>query len=181
MNKIVSYYVVIPHLKYKEGNIYYVPPNAIKITVKKDIKYINELKLSDILFSGRINITEFQINYELVKQELTNGLKVIVNIHSNESINKKNIEIFAKYITANILGIELDDINNEIKYDYDTNNEIKSKYDCELQIVTRKKNKVKNFDNDSDNDFDNDFDNNYINNYDNNYELYDNRNRDDFY
>ena len=146
MTTISSYNITLPNLRYKDNDIIFIPRNPIKISVKKDIKYINELKLHNINFIGKIYNKEIShyVNYEIVRQELPTALKVFITIHSNNIIRKNNIYSIARDIEIDIIRFKHitsndsinentnNNINNDTKYDtkydtnYDTNNDTKN-------------------------------------------------------
>ncbi len=108
MSTFLTYNITLPNLRYKNDSIIFVPNEPIKISIRKDIKYINELKLHDIEFFGKIHNTEkdIYINYEIIRQELKNGLKTKIGFNTDTPIDKNSIRLFARDIQSKLLNAQ---------------------------------------------------------------------------
>lgn len=110
---------VLPFLIYKNDNIYFIPKNPIKISISKDIKYINEIKLSHIQFNNSLYCNGHNISYEILKEEYENCVKVLLNIDNVNYISLKDIETIDRNIVAHILNYDIESITQNEKTDID--------------------------------------------------------------
>ena len=127
--KIISYEAILPNLRYKNDNIYFISKNPIKIKKNNKIDYINEYILKNISFTGKITCINTELNCTILKKEDKNGLIVNIKYRDSSDIYKQDMQKFARAIEAAILGIDImeDDETEETdtysnNYSYYANN-----------------------------------------------------------
>jgi len=123
--KIISYEALLPNLRYKNNNIYFISKNPIKIKKNNKIDYINEYILKNISLTGKITCIKTELNCTILKKEDKNGLIVNIKYRDNSDIYKQDMQKFARAIEAAILGIDLmdDDESEEIDIYSNYNND----------------------------------------------------------
>lgn len=137
MTHFKLYETILPFLKYKNNSVYFVPKHPIKISILKDVKYINEIKLSHVKIIDNIYYLNYGIEYQLVKEEYINCIKVILKVYTNNELKQNDFDIINKNIVSHILNYSIDDI----KIEKDENKNEEDDFYTEYRNQNKKKNK----------------------------------------
>lgn len=112
--KIISYEALLPNLRYKNNNIYFISKNPIKIKKNNKIDYIDEYILKNISLTGKITCISTELNCTILEKEDKDGLIVNIKYRDSSDIYKQDMQKFARTVEAAILGIDLmEDIEDE--------------------------------------------------------------------
>ena len=160
--KIISYDALLPNLRYKNNNVYFISKYPIKIKKNNKIEYINEYILENISLTGKIKCINTELNCKILEKEDDDGLIVNIKFRDGPDIYKQDMQKFARAIEASILGIDLmedydsDESDEDESYDNDYSYYANKMYD-EISYNddnTQNSEIIEEFD-------DNDYDNNY--------------------
>lgn len=106
-HKIISFEALLPNLRYKNNNIYFISKYPIKIKKNNKIIYINEYLLENISLTGKITCIDTELNCTILEKEDNNGLIVNIKFRDGPFIYKQDMQKYARAIEAAILGIDL--------------------------------------------------------------------------
>jgi len=134
--------VLLPNLRYKNDNVYYYSTNPLKINKNNRVEYINEILLEDLVLEATVYYSDIEIKCKILKKENDNGLVVNIRFRDRHDICNRNIQMFAKYIEASILKINIEDdycyeeyneedCNDNFTDDYSSIDDDSSSYDNE--------------------------------------------------
>ena len=101
----------LPNFKYKNGKIFFIFKNPIKLDIMKKIVWINESEINNVKLYDKIDydILSYSLSYRLTEEECSKGLKVnISNLHRD--IDIKYIPDIIKQIETHILDIDTYDV-----------------------------------------------------------------------
>jgi hypothetical protein len=110
--KDISYNAILPNLRYKNNNIYFIPKNPIKIRLNGKIEYKYEFILEDMELTAKINCIDTELTCKILEKENENGLIVNIKFRDNSYICKQDMQKFARAVEAAILDIDLMDDND---------------------------------------------------------------------
>jgi hypothetical protein len=119
--KIISYEALLPNLRFKNNNVYFVSKNPIKIKKNDKIDYINEYILENISLTCKIKCINTELNCTILEKEDKNGLIVNIKFRDETDIYKHTMQKFARAAEAAILGIDL--MEDYESSEIDTNND----------------------------------------------------------
>ena len=123
--KIISFDALLPNLRYKNKNIYFIPKNPIKIKLNGKVEYKYDFLLENISFTGKIFCINTELNCIVIEKEDEDGLIVNIKYRDGPNIYKQDMQKFARAVEASILGIDImDDDNSELSdtfSNYDNN------------------------------------------------------------
>jgi hypothetical protein len=105
--KIISYEALLPNLRYKNNNVYFISKYPIRIKKNNKIDYINEYILENISLTGKIKCINTELNCTILEKEDEDGLIVNIKYRDGPDIYKQDMQKFARVIEAAILGIDL--------------------------------------------------------------------------
>lgn len=107
--KKISYNVILPNLRYKNGNVYFKSKYPIKLKINDKLIYKNEFILKDLQMDGNIDYMGTNLICNILKEELEDGLKINIEYYSNRYTSLSDMQKFARYIEACILDINMED------------------------------------------------------------------------
>ena len=105
--KIISYEALLPNLRFKNNNVFFISKNPIKIKKDNKIDYINEHILKNISLSGKITCINTELDCTILEKEDKDGLIVNIKFRDGPGIYKQDMQKFARVLEAAILGIDL--------------------------------------------------------------------------
>lgn len=108
-NKKISCIVVLPNLRYKNDNIYFISKNPIKVKINNKIEFTNEFIIKDIALNGNITCMNTYIECEIIPKEFEDGIHINMKFIDNCDIYTNEIQKFARAIESKILGIDIMD------------------------------------------------------------------------
>ena len=115
--KVISFHAILPKLKYDKGNIFYIPSKAIRTKFNNKIEYKKEFMISEIADNSKINILNYKLDCTIIKEELENGLKILIKTESFDNIGISDKQKIARAIEGIILNNNImDDEDNEDFY-----------------------------------------------------------------
>lgn len=124
---IEKYTVLIPILKYDKinDNLLFVLKDPVKLIINGKKEYLKELPISDINFHGNYSNEDYSVSYEIIKENLENGLKIdlIQNSKFNryKNMHKSDFKKIAYEITALFVNLRHLIQENNDYYDYSDN------------------------------------------------------------
>jgi len=101
--------VLLPNLRYKNDSVYYYSKNPLKINKNNRVEYINEILLEDLVLEATVYYSDTEIKCKILKKEDENGLIVNIRFRDRHDISNRHIQMFARYIEASILKINIED------------------------------------------------------------------------
>ena len=116
MSYLTENVVLLPNLRYKNNNIFFISKSPIKTTLQNKITYRTEFLLEGISLFGKIRCDGTDIQCQIIEKEYNDGMEIKLKYQKNMNISSHDIKKFARSIEAKILGI----VNNE---DQDQNND----------------------------------------------------------
>lgn len=119
--------VLLPNLRYKNNNIFFISKSPIKTTLENKITYRTEFLLEDISLIGKIRCDGTDIQCQIIEKEYNDGMEIKLKYKNNMNISSHDIKKFARSIEAKILGI----VNNE--YNDNDNDIISYTFSDEIQ------------------------------------------------
>ena len=122
--------VLLPNLRYKDGNIFFKSKNPIKIMLNGKKEFKSDFLLSNLAFNDTVYWKDIELNCTIMKEELEDGLKINIKYMDRHTIYRNDIQKFARVIEATILNIniiesddcEIDSYSDE--YEYSSENDI---------------------------------------------------------
>ena len=117
--KEIYFFAILPNLIYKNNEIYFIFRNKyLNLKIKEETKIIKEyiLKNKNLKNKFYLYYYEFEIEYEILKEQLSNGIKVKILYDNNKCKNFIDKQKIARSVEADIIGINLND--DEENYDY---------------------------------------------------------------
>lgn len=160
--------VLLPNLRYKNNNIYFIFNDPVKVIVNGKKEFKNEIKLPNLSLEGVIYVMDIKIKCNIIEEERHDGLIVNLNYMDQHCLYNSDICKFARAVEAAILKIDIfDDKNATIEEDlynqyYETYDDID--YDSEFNQDFMEDDNQNNIDYDVDDDFY--YENNKFNNTD---------------
>lgn len=139
--KIISYEALLPNLRYKNNNIYFISNNPIKIKKNNKIDYIYEYILKNISLTGKITCINTELNCTILEKEDKDGLIVNIKYRDSSDIYKPDMQKFARAIEAAILRIDLmeddesEETDNYCNYNNDYSYYAYNMYDGEINNI----------------------------------------------
>lgn len=113
----ISFHAILPKLRYKKGNIFYFPSKEIRTKFNNKVEYKKEFMISEIADSSKINILDYKLDCTIIKEELDNGLKILIKTESFDNIGISDKQKIARAIEGIILNNNImDDEDNEDFY-----------------------------------------------------------------
>ena len=122
--KEMSVDVLLPNLRYKNKNIFFIFKYPVKVKVNDKFEYKTEQILENLSLTGTLFCKETKLNCKIYEEELEDGLKVNIKYIDNVTIHKGEIQKFARAIEAKLLDI---DIMNDEDSDF---NDLEKEYSC---------------------------------------------------
>lgn len=121
----ISFHAILPKLRYKKGNIFYVSSKEIRTKFNNKVEYKKEFMISEIADSSKINILDYKLDCTIIKEELDNGLKIFIKTQSFDNIGISDKQKIARAIEGIILNNNImDDEDNEDFYNNNYDNKI---------------------------------------------------------
>jgi len=115
--KVISFHAILPKLRYDKVNIFYIPSKAIRTKFNNKIEYKKEFMISEIADNSKINILNYKLDCTIIKEELENGLKILIKTESFDNIGISDKQKIARAIEGIILNNNImDDEDNEDFY-----------------------------------------------------------------
>lgn len=131
----LSYDVLLPNLRYKEENVFFVSKIPIKIIIDGIIEYKTEFKLENISLTGKIRCIDTDIQCKIIEKEYEDGVQLNLKYKDRSGLYSSDVQKFARAAEAAILGINIMEDNDEISYDSsEENNDV----DDEQELNTYK-------------------------------------------
>lgn len=112
-DKSNSFNVLLPNLRYKNENIYFKPKSPIKLNINNKIIFTSEFILKDLTYSQTLNYMDIDLYCTIIKAEYDDGLKMNIKYDSNEHNYTLFMQKIARYVEASILGINIDESEDE--------------------------------------------------------------------
>ena len=161
--------VLLPNLRYKNDDVYFIFNNPVKIMNNGKKEFKNEILLKNLALTGEITVMDVKIDCSIIKEERDDGLKVNLKYMDRHYLYNTDLHKFARAVESAILNIDIFDDENEnenIEADlcdhYDTYND--DDYDSEFNQDFTEDDNQNNIDYDVDDDFN--FENNKFNDTD---------------
>ena len=142
-SEIISYDALLPNLKYKNGNIFFIS--------KEQISFQKEFLLNNISLTGEILCIRTKINFKILEKEVHNGLIINIQYKEQTEIFKQDRQKIARAIEASILGIDLMDDNNSDIDDFSYTNYLSLEEDNEEEYDEEDDEEDDEIDNEADN------------------------------
>lgn len=101
----------LPNLRYKNGDVYYIPSHAIKLKSSKSKTghyYQHEFKISNLQLNGRLDIYNNIYDVDIIPKYFDNGLQI--NVKYNDPYDTLDViqqQKIARVIEYRILGINM--------------------------------------------------------------------------
>jgi hypothetical protein len=124
---------ILPNLKYKNKNIFFIFKNPLKIKKNNEVKFIKEYSLGNISLSGKIFCMGYELSCTILEKEMENGLEVNIKYIDSSEITRDHMKKFARSLEAKILEIDIEDNESdndnmsEYSYENEYHNKIKSR------------------------------------------------------
>lgn len=120
-----EYDVLLPNLRYKKDNVYFYSTNPIKINKNNRVEYIDEILLEDLVLESTVYYLDTEIKCKILEKENEDGLVINIRFRDRHDICNRHIQMFARYIEASILKINIEDEYHHEEYD-EVRNDISS-------------------------------------------------------
>jgi hypothetical protein len=114
--------VLLPNLRYKNKNVYFVFNNPVKVIINGKREFKNEILLPDLSLEGSINVMDIKIKCSIIEEERDDGLKVNLKYMDQHYLYNSDICKFARAVESAILKIDIFNEDNKNIEENDINN-----------------------------------------------------------
>jgi hypothetical protein len=114
--------VLLPNLRYKNKNVYFVFNNPVKVIINGKREFKNEILLPDLSLEGSVNVMDIKIKCNIIEEEREDGLKVNLKYMDQHYLYNSDICKFARAVESAILKIDIFNEDNENIEENDSHN-----------------------------------------------------------
>jgi hypothetical protein len=111
--------VLLPNLRYKNNDVYFIFKNPIKIIVNDKKEFKTEMLLKNLSLTGEVFVMDIKIKCLISTEERDDGLKVNLKYMDRHYLYKSDICKFARAVESAILNIDIFDDENDHNDDDD--------------------------------------------------------------
>jgi hypothetical protein len=111
--------VLLPNLRFKNKNIFFIFKHPVKVKVNDKFEYKYEQILENLSLTGTFYCRDTKLNCRIYEEERDDGLKVNIKYIDNVEIHCGVIQKFARAVEAAILDIDILEDDSDIDSDFD--------------------------------------------------------------